>query len=268
MPVDQEIRVFAAPRGASGSGTAEPQAAGAGTLLVVGAGGGLGHAFLESLLLDPELRRAFARIVLVDSDRYEDSNANRQTLMGSIEAVGKAKAVVTKDEIERRWPRGEPRPSIVAVPEPIAREHVADFRPDVVALLADNFHARDVAYRALQDLDGPRVAICAGTDFIYGQTRAVLLGEGSCLDHGPEHLGESALAEDGRGPSCGASPTPANVLTNALCGAHAALQARRWVTTGSVEPRQVLIHWMLPERARLGPVWDPCSCATAKGAAA
>jgi hypothetical protein len=232
-------------------------------LLLVGGGGALAHGFLEALLRDPVLVGAFAEIAIVDPDRYEASNLNRQTL-ASPDGLGQSKASVTAASLARLWPGPQAeRPRLIPVSEPISVTHVERFAPDVVGLFADNARARSVAYQAARQRPGTLV-LYAGTEFTYAFVRAVVTGATEpCLDCGPEWLAAKAEREREREEqraSCGHEVTSSNVLSNALAGAICAEQLRRYLASGQLELHQQLVNWRLPERLTAGPPLPSCGC--------
>jgi molybdopterin/thiamine biosynthesis adenylyltransferase len=231
-------------------------------LLLVGGGGALAHAFLEAMLRDPILRDVFAQIVIVDYDRYEASNLNRQTL-ASPEGLGKPKAEVTIRSLADLWGEESARPRLIPIVDRISSAHVQGFAPDVVGLFADNAEARSVAYEAVLSRPGT-IVLYGGTEFTYAVVRVVQVGgRGPCLNCGPESLAEVAARERQRNEqraSCGHEITSSNVLSNAVAGALCAEQLRHWLALGTVEPRQHLVNWRLPERVTSGPLLPGCSC--------
>jgi molybdopterin/thiamine biosynthesis adenylyltransferase len=234
------------------------------TAMLIGGGGALGHALLEAVLADPVLRRSLAggRIVIVDPDTYAESNLSRQTLAGGVENVSRKKAIVTAEELQRRWP-GDDCPRLVSDAQRFQPAMLDWYRPDVVALVADNFAVRSRAFDRARKLDESLV-LCAGTEFTYGQARAVIVNRSrTCFDHGPEQLWASARAEEtaeSQRTSCAREITPSNVLTNAIAGAVLAGEWRRHVAGWRVSPSQTLINWSMPERAMVGPPVPTCDC--------
>jgi molybdopterin/thiamine biosynthesis adenylyltransferase len=233
------------------------------TLMIVGGGGALAHAFLEAALADPWLKQALSggTLALVDPDSYETSNLSRQTLAGGPHNLGRKKAEVTAEELLARWTGCEP-PRVVPVADPFARTMVSWLEPDAIGLFPDNFAARTEAWQAARARQG-RLVMFAGTEFTHGLFRAALTGSGCCLDCGPEGLAQAAAREaetNAARASCSAEVTASNVLTNAIVGALAALNLRRWLLESTVRAAQRIVTWMLPERIAPGPELPQCRC--------
>jgi hypothetical protein len=232
------------------------------SVLLVGGGGALGHAFLEALAADPFLRTCLrgGRVVLVDPDAYATSNLSRQTLAGGRHRLGMPKAAVTAASLQALPGMGEIE--IVPVGAAFDEEHVDRFRPRVIGLFADNWAARLQGWRAVRDRPGTLV-LQAGTAFSFGAVRAVGVGEGCCLDCGPETLARAAeqeAREQAARASCSAEITPSNVLSNAIAGAIAALCLKRWAAGGGVDPAETLVNWSIPGRVARGRPYRPCAC--------
>jgi hypothetical protein len=272
----------AAPPGRKGSRRARPARnrlrGRALTVVLVGGGGALAHAFLEAVLRDPVIRLSIGRLVLVDPDRYEESNLSRQTLAGGPFNLGMEKAQVTRKELTRLWRQyAATPPEMVSVTERFSPEIFERWRPDVLGLFPDNFRARSAALRAARRFPGCLV-LAAGTEFSLGWARTVQVGgrTSACLDCGPEMLRQAAEQEEqdeqrgaGGNASCAAEITPSNVLTNAIAGATAAVHLRRYLVQPGYrpDPYQVLINWALPERAIAGPRLPGCRCKRERTAA-
>lgn len=230
-------------------------------VLLVGGGGALSHAFCEAVLADSVLRRCLGRgqLILVDPDQYELSNLSRQTLAGGQFNLGQEKSVATSQELLALWSGHAPR--VERLSEPFCARMIEEYQPQVVGLFPDNFAARHAAWAATRALPG-RLVIHAASEFTYGVMRAVVTGRGCCLDCGPEELtaaAEEEAQQQAARQSCGQEVTPSNVLSNALAGALAAVELKRFLTTKEASPQQTVINWGLPRRLAAEAV-APCSC--------
>jgi len=238
------------------------------SLLLVGGGGALAHAFLEALLQEPTLARAVGQLVLIDPDAIELSNLTRQILyagaeLGEPKASATARAVVTR----RATDPGAPPPAVVAVPAPFHPEHLERFRPDVVGLFPDAFAPRSAAFACLKHRAPGVLVLDGGAEFTYGTFRSLVVGrDAPCFDCGPEELDRMAAAERRERAAragCGQERTPSNVLTNLFAGVLAARAVATYLASGAVPRAQHVVNWMLPERLHLGPELPGCSCWTA-----
>ncbi|MFH1464830.1 MAG: ThiF family adenylyltransferase [Pseudomonadota bacterium] len=232
------------------------------SVLIVGGGGALAHAFLEALAVDPLLRTCLAggRLALVDPDAFSTSNLSRQTLAGGPHRLGMPKAATTAMSL-RAMP-GMHAVEISGVDAAFNEAQIERFRPDVVCLFADNWAARAQAWRAVRARLGTLV-LQAGTSFSFGAVRAVLVGGGRCLDCGPEGLARAAeqeAREQAARNSCSEEITPSNVLSNALAGALAAVALKRWAAGWGVDSRETFVNWSLPARIAWGRPNPPCAC--------
>jgi len=235
------------------------------TVLLVGGGGALAHAFLEALLHEPMLARSLRRLVVVDPDAVELSNLSRQILYAGAQ-LGEPKAAATARAFAARrvTDPGAPPPEVVAVPSRFVAEHLERFRPDVVGLFPDAFEPRAAAFAHLKRGAPGVLVLDGGTEFTYGTFRSVVIGAGApCLDCGPEELDRSAAAERreraGRA-GCSQEHTPSNVLTNLFAGLLAARALASFLASGAVPPAQDVVNWMLPGRLHRGPELPACGC--------
>lgn len=235
------------------------------TVLLVGGGGALAHAFLEALLQEPALARAVRRLVVIDPDAIEISNLSRQILFAGAE-LGEPKAAATARavSIRRANDPGAPPLEVVAIPAPFDPEHLERFAPDVVGLFPDAFAPRSAAFARLKHHAPGALVLDGGTEFTYGTVRSLVVGTSApCFDCGPEELDRMAAAERRERAAragCGQERTPSNVLTNLFAGVLSARALASFLASGAVPRAQHVVNWMLPERLHRGPELPGCGC--------
>lgn len=138
--------------------------------VVVGVGG-LGCA--ASLYL---VAAGVGKVVLVDKERFELSNLNRQ-ILGYQSDLGKLKVEVAKAKLKELNPEVE----VEAVPVELSERNVDDFvgNVDVVLDCLDNWETRFLIndYCVLKNIP----LIHAAVSELYGQITTVMPGKGPCL---------------------------------------------------------------------------------------
>jgi len=139
-------------------------------VVVMGAGG-LGSPIAMYLAA-----AGVGNLVIVDRDRYELSNLNRQ-LLGWQKDVGRPKAVAAKEKLEALNPEVE----VEAIISEITEESVRDLldRSDVVVDGTDNWSVRFVANAECVRRGIPLVH--AGVQGFFGQVTTIIPRKGPCL---------------------------------------------------------------------------------------
>ena len=140
------------------------------TILVVGVGG-LGTVASLYLAL-----AGVGRLILVDPERVEPSNLNRQILYRDAD-IGKPKALVAAERLREANPDVE----VEAYPERLSEDNARDLvrRADVVIDALDNWSSRMLLDRACWAAGKPLVH--AGVYGLYGQATTVVPGRTPCL---------------------------------------------------------------------------------------
>ncbi len=140
------------------------------SVLIVGVGG------LGSPVSIYRAAAGVGRIVLLDPERVELSNLNRQIVHWTSD-IGRLKVESAADKLRKLNPEIEVEPIAAALDESIAKELVGTV--DVVVDALDNWHARFLLNRVCVELDKPLVH--AGIKGMYGQLTVIYPGKGPCL---------------------------------------------------------------------------------------
>jgi len=176
--------------------------------LVVGAGA-LGTYVALGLAL-----RGIGRLTIVDPDRVEETNLNRQVLF--YDAVGEPKARVLAERVRQCCPEITARGLAGRVTWRHLREKV-----DILCACVDNFATRAWLNRVARARGLP--LINGGTTPFEGEVEVYVPGRTACLECA---VGVSALAAEERGRQrCAHAPEPSTVIANQLAGGWMAAEA-------------------------------------------
>lgn len=176
--------------------------------LVVGAGA-LGTYAALGLAL-----RGIGQLTIVDPDRVEETNLNRQVLF--YDAVGAPKARVLAERVRQCCPGVAAR----GVEARVSWRHLRG-GVDILCACVDNFATRAWLNRAARARRMP--LINGGTTPFEGEVEVYVPGRTACLECA---VGVGALAAEERGRQrCAHAPEPSTIIANQLAGGWIAAEA-------------------------------------------
>jgi len=208
------------------------------TVLVVGAGGNIGSHLVPHLARMAEVGRA----VLVDKDRYEESNMASQDI--DRRDLGKSKAQVAARRIRSIAPDKE----VVAIADDVRNVPLGRLRADVVVACLDSREARRVVNTIAWRLGMPYVDTgVRGEDLLLARVNVYLPGKGNgCLECAWDEKDYDRATLEQPHPCTKAGPAPTNAPSalGALAGALGAIECQK-LLSGRAEAaavgRQVLV---------------------------
>lgn len=193
---------------------------------VVGCGG-LGGYIVEELG-----RLGIGKITVVDGDRFDETNLNRQ-LLSTVDLIGQSKSIAAKKRMEAVNPDIE----VIALDVMITEENCHDILSDhdIVMDALDNVSARKLLEKHCEDLNIPLVhGAIAGW---YGQVSTIFPGDRILEKLYPSEIGKGAEEELGN-PSF----TPAVIASIQVAEALKVLLGREGILRNKLLSINLLNH--------------------------